>query len=394
MSATQTIQKPQASSAATSELSRREMYAKIRALCTPDNTTNLWVLVREWGVYALLVAGCLFGYHAMVDAGWSRWWGLLLYIPTIIAIALWPQTRLACLVHESSHYLLFKNRVLNDILANLFVVFPFFGSVSNYRKGHWGHHRHVNDPENDPDLKRLKKHHRRDFPISKRRVFLEYVVLQLAPHKVFTYLKGRAEYVMFLMDGEKVANQQPLPRWALASLRIGFYLTLFGTITYFGWWTEFLLFWAVPLLTFYPASLFLREIAHHGNYPDNGDFTNSRVYEGWWLEREILFPFGEWNHVLHHMFPTIPWHKTRAAHNVMMQYPPYRDHVVICDGFFFKGPMGDEYPTVVDVLAKPSHYYLRGRGQSDEATGEIRSSTADEVGAVQVKTGVLLGGES
>jgi len=133
------------------ELSRREMYAKIRALCAPDNVTNWWVLAREWGIYAAMVAGCLWGYYAIVDAGHSRWWGLLLYIPTVIAIALWPQTRLACLVHESSHYLLFKNRVLNDIMANLFVVFPFFGSVSNYRKGHWGHHRHVNDPEHDPD---------------------------------------------------------------------------------------------------------------------------------------------------------------------------------------------------------------------------------------------------
>jgi hypothetical protein len=135
-------------------------------------------------------------------------------------------------------------------------------------------------------------------------------------------------------------------------------------------------------------------MAHHGNYPDNGDFTNSRVYEGYWLEREILFPFGEWNHVLHHMFPTIPWHKTREAHNIMMHYPPYRDHVVICDGFFFKGSMGPQYPTVMDVLSKPSHHYLRGAAQDAEATGEIRSSTADEVGAVQVKKGVLLGGES
>ncbi len=94
----------------------------------------------------------------------------------------------------------------------------------------------------------------------------------------------------------------------LWGLRLVYYGALFSVLIYFDWIPHYLLFWIVPFLTVYPATLFLREIGHHGNYPDNGDFTNSRVYEGYWLEREIFFPFSEQNHIVHHMFPTVPWH--------------------------------------------------------------------------------------
>jgi fatty acid desaturase len=146
--------------------------------------------------------------------------------------------------------------------------------------------------------------------------------------------------------------------------------------------------------TFYPAVLFLREIAHHGNYPDNGDYTNSRIYTGKWLEREIFFPFGEWNHVLHHMFPTIPWHRMPEAHAVMMRYPPYRENVVVCDGFFFKGDAADRNPTVLQVLSMPSHHYLRRRVAGNNNPDGIRQATAEEVGSISGISDAWLGGES
>ncbi len=374
------------------DLDRREMFAEIKRLCQPDNMTNGFVLLREWTVYALVVAGCLGWYHWTTAQGWSIWWSVPVYLVSVFVIAVWVQNRLACLVHEASHYSLFKNRVLNEVAANLFVAFPFFGTISNYRIGHWGHHRNVNDPENDPDLHRLRKHHPRHFPVSKWRFLWEYIVLQLSPHKAFTYLYGRAAYVAFTMKHQRVRDQNVLSRKATWALRIVFFGTLFGVLTYFGWWLHFLLFWLVPLVTFYPATLFLRELGHHGNYPDNGDFTNSRVYEGYWLEREIFFPFSEQNHVLHHMFPTIPWHKMREAHAVMMRYPPYREQVVVCDGFFFHRAH-DGNPSVLDLLTAPSAKYLHGRAAGSQP-GEIRRETAGEVGDVAITASERIAGES
>ncbi|MEM6779432.1 MAG: fatty acid desaturase [Planctomycetota bacterium] len=375
------------------DLTRREMFAEIKQLCKTNNVTNWFVLIREWTVFAVVVTGCVWSYHTITNAGYSPWAALPVYVASVVVIAGWTQTRLSCLVHESSHYSLFKNRKLNDLAANLLVAFPFFGLISNYRIGHWGHHRHVNDPDKDPDLHRLLKHHPRNFPIPKWRVWVEYVLLQLSPHKAFTYLKGRALYVAKTMNHKRVKGQTALSARTTKWVRIGFYVGLFTLLTVMGWWTYYLLFWLVPIATVYPATLFLREIAHHGNYPDNGDFTNSRVYEGYWLEREIFFPFGEWNHVLHHMFPTIPWYRMREAHETMMRYPPYRENVIICDGFFFKAHKDNQQPTVLDLLAAPSGQQLKSHEEQDWVSS-IRAETATQVGAEDQRGSLHAMGES
>ncbi len=368
-------------STSAADLGRREMFAEIRKLCSPDNVTNGFVLLREYAVLATVIGVCTMAYHAVVARGLSLVWMAPIYLLSIMIIGIWVQNRLGCLIHESSHYLLFKNRKLNDVVANLFVAFPLFGVISNYRIGHWGHHRHVNDPEKDPDLLRLSKHYPAKFPIGKKQFLFEYVLYQLLTHKAVSYLRGRAEYVAFMMKHKPVSGQDPLGKGITWTMRISYYVAIATVLTYFGWWPHFFLLWIVPMITFYPATLYLREIGHHGNYHDGGDFTNSRIYEGYWLEREIFFPFSEQNHVLHHMFPTLPWHKMRQGHDVMMRYPPYRDSVVTCDGFFIKRDRGSDHPTVLDLLAAPSDHYLRGNSDAS-GTAAIRTDTIGEVGGV------------
>lgn len=378
---------------ATNDLSRREMLAEIRKLCAPNNVTNWRILIQEYAAFAALVAVNVLTYNWIVANGWSRWWILPLYLPTVLAIGVGTQNRLSCLVHESSHFLLFKNRVLNDVVANLLVCFPFFAKISNYRAGHWGHHNHVNDPENDPDLKRLRKHQPREFPVNPLKFLWVYLFLQMLPHKAFSYLKGRAEYVAFAKEaGPGAEKNQPIPQPWMGLMRGTYYTVLAAVLIYCGWWPHYILFWLVPLVTVYPAALFIREIAHHGNYPDNGDYTNSRVYEGYGLERVFMFPYGEWNHVLHHLYPRVPWHKMRQAHNTMLRFRPYRENVVICDGYLIKGPHSPEWPTVIEILAHPSRTYLPKRDDAEtlDETHSDDLASADD----RKLTASLLPGES
>lgn len=370
------------------------MFREIKQLCAANNWMNWLVLLGEYTIFALTAAACVAWYQHVTTSGWSIAWAVPVYLLAVLVIGVWTQNRLAVLIHESSHYSLFKNRVLNELASNWFVAFPFFAAIHNYRAGHWGHHRHVNDPENDPDLLRLQKHQPRDFPISRGRFLWEYCMLQLMPHKAISYLKGRALYAMIpAKNQERAKNIEVLPKSWFRALRITYYVILCTALTQLGWWPHYVLLWLVPMVTFYPVVLFLREIAHHGNYPDNGDFTNSRIYGGKWLEREIFFPFGEWNHVLHHMFPTVPWYRTHEAHAVLMRYPPYRENVVYCDGFFVKGDRRSQAPTVLDVLAKPSRAYLAGRATLVGSSG-IRLSTAAEVGNIGALVDTDRGGES
>ena len=71
----------------------------------------------------------------------------------------------------------------------------------------------------------------------------------------------------------------------------------------------------------------------------------------------------------------------RTAHEVMMRYPPYRDEVVVCNGFFVKADPASDEPTVLDVLAAPSDRYLRA-GRETASSAEIRHSNDTLVGAL------------
>ena len=61
------------------------------------------------------------------------------------------QQALGILVHDATHYLLYKNRTVNDIVSDLCCGFPVNISTTLYRSTHFRHHRFANT-EQDPDL--------------------------------------------------------------------------------------------------------------------------------------------------------------------------------------------------------------------------------------------------
>jgi fatty acid desaturase len=117
-----------------------------------------------------------------------------------------------------------------------------------------------------------------------------------------------------------------------------------------GSWPIFWLFWVVPLLTAYPFYMQLREIAHHGNAPDDGDLTNSRVFRVHPLLASVVFPYGQAFHLTHHLFAMVPHYRVAEAHAVLTRHPPYRENVIVCQGFFFRR-RGTAGPSLLDLLA-------------------------------------------
>lgn len=170
-------------------MTRPELLRQVNALRRTDNWTNWLYLAREY-LFLVLVIGLTIAFYRWVEAaGTSRWYDLPV---TFLAIGLigGGQHRLTTLAHEASHYLLFRNRRLNELVSDWLCMFPMWSTTHHYRIQHLAHHQFPNDPQRDPDVAQMEgSGHRFGFPMSPRRFIWECVVKQ------FLWLPGLVRYV-------------------------------------------------------------------------------------------------------------------------------------------------------------------------------------------------------
>ena len=141
----------------------------------------------------------------------------------------------------------------------------------------------------------------------------------------------------------------------LGLMRTTFLTCLFCSLAWGTWATGhswggyFFLLWVVPLITSFPFFMVLRQIVQHGN-GDRGWLTNTRVFRCNTLINQAVFPMGQDYHLPHHMFATVPHYRLKALHDLMMDYPDYRQQATVVEGYFVPKERPPTHPTVVDVL--------------------------------------------
>ncbi len=147
----------------------RSLQRQIMQLRQVDNHTNLFYLAIEYFCLFLVIGGAVTfaEYRQTWGLPWS--WNVPVFAAAIILIGA-LQHRLAGLGHESSHYSFMKNRYLNDLIPDIFCMFPLMTTIHFYRLFHMGHHQYTNDPARDPDLLNLGHGKRADeFPMPRWR---------------------------------------------------------------------------------------------------------------------------------------------------------------------------------------------------------------------------------
>jgi fatty acid desaturase len=151
---------------------------QVNALRATDNTTNWLYLAREYA-WVLLVVGLSLAFYEF-RAGWGLSWFWNVPV-TLVAVTLIGagQHRLTTLGHEASHYILFRNRMLNELASDLLCMFPVWSTTHQYRLQHLAHHQFPNDPDKDPDVTQMTMSgHRFRFPMSPGKFVWECVVKQ------------------------------------------------------------------------------------------------------------------------------------------------------------------------------------------------------------------------
>jgi fatty acid desaturase len=212
------------------------LQREIMQLREVDNVTNLVYLAREYVSLAVVVAVAILFAESRDDWGLAWSWNVPVFA-VAIALVGGIQHRLAGLGHEASHYSFMRNRLGNDLVPDLFCMFPLVTTVHFYRLFHMAHHQFTNDPGRDPDLQNLGHAKRSDeFPMTRGRLIrviyfaafvapVRFLRYQWAYFQVNTLGQGKNVYV----DGRDDATS--FPAWPRLGTVLGFgYVIAFNVL--------------------------------------------------------------------------------------------------------------------------------------------------------------------
>lgn len=268
----------------------------------------------EWAMIVAMIYIC------------ERFWHPFLYIFAIAFIGA-RQHALLILMHDAVHYRLFRNRSVNDWVSEVLLAWPHLVSARAYRKNHFAHHKFLNT-EQDPDFKRRIGDPAWVFPKP---------VPELAK-LLFRDISGLSSVLLLrlitsLLSGDTVS-------YSFLVMRYGFYLTALSTIVYFGAFKGLVLFWLIPLFTWFVLIFHVRSIAeHHAIESGDGKYPIIRTVRPALLERIFLAPKNVNYHIEHHFFPSVPFYRLPALHALLMSKPGYSEGAHVTNTYW--GVLGE-----------------------------------------------------
>lgn len=235
----------------------------------PHGGFNLNVIMFLSALGLIMVSTC--GYWLW---GWYDWCCFSL---NVLALHL-----SGTIIHDASHNSGHSNKAINTILGHgsalmLGFAFPVFTRV------HLQHHANVNDPENDPD------------------------------HYVSTggplwMIAARFFYHEIFFFKRRLWRNYELLEWFLSRL---FLVTIVFIACQYGFIGYIMNFWFVPALVVGIALGLFFDYLPHRPFKERDRWKNARVYPSPILNLLIL---GQNYHLIHHLWPSIPWYKYQSAY--------------------------------------------------------------------------------
>ena len=279
--------------------------ATLRALSRIRPWRGLFQVALEWCAIAAAIVLC------------NRFWNPAIYVLTVVWIGA-RQNGLAVMMHEAVHYRLLENKKWNDWIGEIFTAWPISVTVYGFRLNHWAHHRRPNAPE-DPDWQR-KQNEMFEYPKSG----WDMLLITLKYWCGFYAIKNLRE----------ASSGPEIPR-RLKYLRLCFYLAVLVASIVFHFWVGLLIYWAVPLFTYFLWIIYIRGVAEHFGGIENHEhlLEKTRHIEANLFERLLIAPNYIHVHIGHHLYPSVPFYNLRELQRCLMMNPQYAARAHVTKGY-------------------------------------------------------------
>jgi len=276
--------------------------------------------VSEWRALLHIIGEWV----AICAAVWicDAYWNPLLYVVAIMWIGA-RQHALTILMHEATHYRVSRRKPFNDLIAELFLAWPMFVTLRAYRVSHFAHHRFINT-DDDPDWIR-KNNAEWKFPKSWRELsaILLKDLIGLNSH----------QFLAEVSDLATTDKKDKRPQRTYTIARVTYYLCVLGLLAYTHCLVEFLLYWVIPIFTWFKVIFRIRGIAEHYGI-DERAYGASRTTLPSWFEALFVAPKNVNYHLEHHLYPSVPFYSLPQLHSALADFPGYNDHAHITQTYW------------------------------------------------------------
>lgn len=261
------------------------------------------------------------------------WW-MPNVLTVIIALFILGGQQLGCsiLMHDASHYSMFKNKKVNDFVGKWLGAYLLWNNMLRYRPYHLEHHLHTGHPE-DPDLGLTA-----GYPATQRSMLRKFVRDLTGLTGIKTQVIGNMAthlgLIEYSLGGGKVRKIDQSNRSVSEVLKMAFDNLqgpiiangiLFTILWLFGAPWLYLL-WIAALLTTFNFSLRVRSMAEHSMVEDTLDpKKNTRTTYANWLEQLLFAPLNVNYHLEHHLLMAVPSYHLPRMHRLLLERGFYEE---------------------------------------------------------------------
>jgi fatty acid desaturase len=272
---------------------------RVRALSRVDARCSIAHITLEWSAI-LICAWLCQTYFSLV-----AWAAACVFIGSRLHA-------LGVMAHDGAHYLLARDKRVNDLLVELFLAWPVFLSLDAYRRMHHRHHRALNTPD-DPDWAR-----NRPDRLATRRGLVDFVRIMGGLHK------EQRQMLRMVGASEGASGAARAGRATRLSLRLVIYAVILVAGLATGGWKLLALYWLAPFATWFMVSMRLKGTAEHFAVHDDEACNAARTLTPGPLGRWFIAPKNVHLHIEHHLYPSVPFYHLPALHKALMEHPDYR----------------------------------------------------------------------